>query len=266
MKRLALLIVLALFIQITLSSQPCLPDGITFLTQEQIDNFQTNYPNCTEIVGDVIISEGYITNLNGLSVLTSIEGGLRIGGLDESSALINLTGLEGLTYIGGDLLIIGNFSLTSLSGLDNLSSIIGNFTLGVRGLYFEGGNPLLTSLIGLGSLTSVGGYLSISSNNGLTSLTGLDNIDSIPDLYITYNSSLASCEAQWLCDYLANPNGSINIYNNAPGCNNPIEIADSCGITLSCLPFGNYFFLLNQISTIFKLTTPTALKLKGIFT
>ena len=56
-------------------AQPCLPEGITFTTQAQIDSFQINYPNCTEIEGDVIIS-GYITNLYGLSVLTSIEGNL----------------------------------------------------------------------------------------------------------------------------------------------------------------------------------------------
>ena len=266
MKKLAVIIVIALFIQSIASAQfgvSCLPDGITFSTQAEIDNFQTNYPNCTEIGGDVIISGGYIINLNGLSVVASIGGDLIIGGLDDGTYLINLTGLEALTYIGGDLRVFGNFALTSLTGLDNLSFIHGNFYLGVRGLYFEGGNPLLTSLIGLGSLTSVGGYLSISSNNGLTSLSGLDNIDSIPDLYIRYNNSLASCETQWLCDYLADPNGSINIYSNAPGCNNPIEIADSCGITLSCLPFGNYYFFTQSDIDNFQTNYPNCTEIEG---
>lgn len=62
---------------LTASSQPCLPEGITFSTQEQIDNFQNNYPDCTQIVGDVRIGFYFwttydITNLNGLSCLTSI--------------------------------------------------------------------------------------------------------------------------------------------------------------------------------------------------
>ena len=35
-----------------------LPDGIVFSTQDQIDNFQTNYPGCTRIDGDVLI-QGY---------------------------------------------------------------------------------------------------------------------------------------------------------------------------------------------------------------
>ena len=52
----------------------CLEEGITFSTQEQIDNFQTDYPYCTEIEGNVII-EGYdITNLDSLSVLNSVGG------------------------------------------------------------------------------------------------------------------------------------------------------------------------------------------------
>lgn len=63
------------------------------------------------------------------------------------------------------------------------------------------------------------------------------------NLSITYNPSLATCEVQSICAYLANPSGIVNIYRNAPGCNNPPEIANACDITLSCLPFGNYYFL-----------------------
>jgi hypothetical protein len=53
-------------------SQPCLPGGITFSTQEQINNFQINFPNCTEIEGGVQITGNDITNLDGLNVLNSI--------------------------------------------------------------------------------------------------------------------------------------------------------------------------------------------------
>ena len=61
-------------------SQGCLPEGITFTTQAQIDSFQINYPGCTEIEGDVEIY-GYwedITNLSSLNVLTSIGRNLRV--------------------------------------------------------------------------------------------------------------------------------------------------------------------------------------------
>lgn len=43
--------------QLFLLSQGCLPEGIAFKTQESIDNFQTNYTNCTIIEGDVSIGD-----------------------------------------------------------------------------------------------------------------------------------------------------------------------------------------------------------------
>ena len=52
-----------------LSSQPCLPEGIIFTTQAEIDNFQTSYPGCTEIEGDVTISGDDINNFIGLRTL-----------------------------------------------------------------------------------------------------------------------------------------------------------------------------------------------------
>ena len=56
----------------SLLAQPCLPEGIIFTTQEQIDNFQTNHPNCTEIEGGIQITGNDITNLDGLNVITAI--------------------------------------------------------------------------------------------------------------------------------------------------------------------------------------------------
>jgi hypothetical protein len=56
------------------SAQPCLPEGITFSTQAQIDSFQTNYSGCTEIEGGVLIEGNDITNLEGLSVLEIVDG------------------------------------------------------------------------------------------------------------------------------------------------------------------------------------------------
>ena len=72
MKNLTLLILALLVIQISAFSQPCLPDGITFNTQTQIDNFQINFPNCTEIEGGVKVEGNDITNLDGLNVISSI--------------------------------------------------------------------------------------------------------------------------------------------------------------------------------------------------
>ena len=200
MKILTVLIILAVLIQSTVSAQSCLPEGITFSTQAEIDNFQTNYPNCTEIERDVKIDADAIRNLNGLSVLTSIGGRLQIRqDHPGNTGLSSLTGLENLTTVGGELEIWDNPHLKNLTGLDNLNAIDGNLSVH--------GNNGMTNLTGLDSLTSIGEMLMISGNDALKSLTGLGNIDTIQDLLITDNASLSSCEIQWLCDYLANPGG-----------------------------------------------------------
>jgi hypothetical protein len=240
MKNLTLLIlVLLICYQTEVSSQPCLPDGITFYTQEEIDNFQTNYPNCTEIEGYVRIGApgagSNITNLNGLSVLTSIGGCLDVG----------------------DGFIRFNPALTSLTGLDNVTSIGGHLQIWA--------NHALTSLIGLNNVTSIGNDLIIQSNDALTTLSGLDNIDatSIEGLYISENNSLSTCEMQNVCDYLASPNGTVAIYNNANGCNNPPEVANACGITLPCLPFGNYYLFTQADIDNFQSNYPDCTQLEG---
>ena len=119
-------IIIAIFVfQITASSQLCLPEGITFTTQAEIDNFQSNHPNCIEILGNMFINGDDITNLNGLNVLTSITGNLLIGGpfIFGNNALASLAGLENVTTIGGTLWIRYNGALTSLTGLNNVNSI-----------------------------------------------------------------------------------------------------------------------------------------------
>ncbi len=373
-------LILVLFSTTEVSSQSCLPDGITFSTQAQIDSFQINYPGCTEIEGDVIIQGSDINNLNGLNVLISIGGSLRIWsnptlssltGLEgltaivgdfniyDNDALTSLTSLEGLTSIGGNLKIDNNGALTNLTGLDNVTSIVGdlwiqeNDTLssltGLEGLtsivgdlrisfntalisltglenvasiggyleiwnnptlpslmglenltsigehlriilnfvltnltgldnltsiggglmiggdYMLGGNPALTSLAGLEGLISIGGDLRIIWNETLTSLSGLDNIDagSIDNLYIYNNYLLTSCEVQSVCDYLLSPNGSVNIYNNGSACNNPLEVANACGNTLACLPYGNYYLLSQPDIDDFQVNYPGCTEIEG---
>ncbi len=279
MKKFIILMFFASLISIT-SAQPCLPDGIIFDRQTQIDSFQINYPICSEILGDVKIRGGNITNLNGLYVLTHISGSLTIV---ENGNLISLAGLDNLISVGGDLLIQVNIDLTSLTGLDNLTLIGGSLVFtsnsdltdlnGLGNLTSIGGDLLikdnLISLIGLDNLLTISGSLIIKFSESLINLTGLENVDSIGgnlvinynhsltslaglhaatqgNLQITENSLLCMCAVPGICDYLANPKGVIDIYNNAEGCNNPPEVADVCGISLECLPFGNYRFL-NQV-------------------
>lgn len=198
----------------------CLPDGITFSTQSEIDNFQVNYPGCTSIMGGVVtISGSDITNLNGLSVLTSIVGILEI---KECNNLTSLSGLDNLTSIGSILYIHLNSSLTGLSALNHLTSI-------GSALWIES-NVSLSSITGLSNLTSINGTLNVDYNPALTSLSGLDNIDtaSISGYFVVYNSSLSDCAVKSLCDFLASGTIFNQIHNNASGCNSPFEVGDAC--------------------------------------
>jgi hypothetical protein len=368
-------------------AQGCLPEGIYFWTQAEIDSFQINYPNCTEIEGSVIIIGNDITNLNGLSVLTSITGNLGIiensslnvlTGLDNVTSiggslnikhnpvltgltglenvtsiadiciadnnslnsltglanvssiegflhigewsvggnpgLTNLEGLENVTYIGGDVyinyndsltdLVIGaNVALTNLTGLESIASIGGDLGIsipitnlsGLDNLETIGGdliinqcnaldnlmalvnltsigehlniqsNSVLTNLTGMENVTSIGGSIwirynyamnslsglenlsviggsiEINSNNSLTNLSGLGNIasESISNLWIYENASLSTCDVQSICAYIVNPNGIMEIHDNAPGCNSQEEVEAACLTTVEEIKTGN---------------------------
>jgi hypothetical protein len=57
MKKLIFLLALVAMSHSIVFSQGCLPEGITFTTQEEIDNFQTNYLGCTRIEGDTAFTQ-----------------------------------------------------------------------------------------------------------------------------------------------------------------------------------------------------------------
>jgi hypothetical protein len=234
----------------------CLPEGIIFETQAQIDSFQINHPGCTKIEGAVKIINPDITNLDGLSVLTFIGGYLEIY---QNTSLTSLTGLDNLTSIGGNLIIGsvdfgGNPVLTSLTGLQGLMFIGGNLQIV--------NNNNLTNLMDLEGLTTLGGFLWLSNNNALVSLTGLDNIaaGSIDSLYICDNSILSNCAVQSICNYLANPSVTIEIHNNAPGCNGQEEVEVTC--EAPCLMEGITFSNQNQIDS-FQVNYPFCTEILG---
>jgi hypothetical protein len=211
----------------------CLPDGITFSSQAQIDAFPADYPGCSIIEGEVIIQEaigGDIFSLDSLYPITSIEANFSIGLYqqgappDGNSALLNLSGLhnlssvsgelsfiyndgleslhglENLVSVGDDLYFWNNGSLTDMSGLDNLQSITGNFSLF--------GNNSLVNLNGLEKLENLYGNFNVENNHALTNFSGLESLHTIHgSLRINQNSSLVdlsgfvqlvSIEGTWL--------------------------------------------------------------------
>lgn len=243
MKLLKFLIVLAIIIHSTVFSQGCLPEGIEFLEQSQIDDFQTNYPGCTKIEGNVLIMGENITDLSGINVINTIDSNLLIwdcirlknlSGLENldtihnrlsihaNDSLKDLEGLNGLKFIGEDLWIFTHYELSSLNGLNQLDSIGGGLHIAL--------NDSLTNLNALSGLTKINGMLDFNMNYILADLSGLDNIlpSSITDLTIKYNPLLTFCEVQSICDYLASPGGEFTIEFNSTGCNSKEEVEEAC--------------------------------------
>lgn len=271
MKKLIQIFAFILIAQSNLFSQQCLPNGIFFRYQYQLDNFQINNPGCTEILGDVRISGDGINNLdslynittifgdlaiyqnntlptlNGLNNLETINGGLEIG---TNKLLKDLEGLNILTTIGDHCSIHDNDSLIDFSGLENLTSIndelyiafnsnlktfngLNNLnTIGTRLAIYE--NYLLESISSLSNLSHVI-EIDILLNTILKSLNGLDNIiaENMEDLSILDNDSLSECEVQSICEYLKEYIGPSDIRYNANGCNHRNEVISACNLLLT---------------------------------
>lgn len=296
------IILIFIVLSFGLKAQGCLPEGITFTTQEQIDSFPVDYPGCTEIEGNVDIINGQITNLLGLSNITAIGGRLTIGLIEELTTLsgldnlttigdylsieinenlINVNGLNQLVTIGGNMTFYGNPGIVNFEGLNNLNSIgadfyvewnenLQNFT-GLEGLDSIGGrlyffsNQFLSNLNGLDNLRHIGGDISIQYNTSLSDIQGLSYLEqgTISNLNISSNPVLHDCEILPFCEFLSNPIGSVNIYSNGAGCNNPSEVAESCGFELGCLPYGNYWVVNQQEADNFFQNYPGCSDLKG---
>ncbi len=202
MNKLLLLILTFLVIHSIIWAQSCLPDGIAFTTQTQIDSFQINYPGCTEIEGDVHIHGADIINLSGLNVLTQINGNLTI----DSTNLTNLQGLNSLKSINRGLYLSFNNHLNHLMGLDSLTMVNSSIVVSFSPLYDFAGATQLTniggltlyyagikSLSGLEGLTIISGDLFINHCHDLNSLSGLEAVTNIyGHIFIDSCSALSS--------------------------------------------------------------------------
>ncbi|MCP4459163.1 MAG: leucine-rich repeat domain-containing protein [Cytophagales bacterium] len=124
-------------------------------------------------VGGLSISGG-LTTL-GLQNLTKIEYGLKISG----TQITHLQDFNNLTYAPYNGIIIeDNKLLKSLDGLVNHSN-------GWTVLIDITGNDSLTSLEGLDSMTSISHRIRILDNKSLTSLNGLQNLKVHSDSFFT---------------------------------------------------------------------------------
>lgn len=98
----------------------CVSGSAALDSQAEIDAFQTNFGPCDTMTGGLTVREsapGNITNLNGLSGITSIGGFLAV---QANMALTNLDGLSALTSVAD---FLGIFPISpSQTSTDSLES------------------------------------------------------------------------------------------------------------------------------------------------
>jgi hypothetical protein len=133
------------------------PEGDVILTsQQEIIDFVTDYPDCSQISGDLEISTtSENLDLTLLSNLELVEGELRIGGITEAIVQDidslppgSLAGLENISSVGG-LTLSGSFF--NLDPLTNISGEIGFMYF--NGMRMTGPCPDFTEITEIGSFT-----------------------------------------------------------------------------------------------------------------
>ena len=153
-----------------------------------------------------------------------IEGNLTIG---PSNDITNLDSLYFLTEVTGNISVMNNFGLVNAGNFPFLQKIEGNFSMLENGkLEHVGSFP---------SLVGIGGYFSIKNNDNLRylydfpALTSIDSVEGV-SIEIKDNDLLTyCCILTNFMDGTHQVSGSIDISDNAMGCNEISEV--------SCAPF-----------------------------
>ncbi|MFK7933089.1 MAG: MopE-related protein, partial [Saprospiraceae bacterium] len=240
---------------------------IELTTQTEVDNFATQYPDCDTFTGSLIIQSDAndpITNLNGLTQITRIDGFLFINQCNE---LTDLTGLDNLTFIGTQLAVSENQNLTSLTGLNNLQTINeillieNNARLGDISALAQLSSPIdiiqivncptlsrlprftdfttinrilqidncdaLGDFSGFESITTVQNII-ISNNENLLDLQGFNNLGDVQSINIANNPNLSNCAIESICDFIENETTEFIIQDNADGCQSANQISIAC--------------------------------------
>lgn len=237
------LLLLGFLLTSILSFGQCPAGTLTLSTQDEVDDFVLTYPNCTQLLGNLVIEGNTINNFKGLGGITEIAGSLRV----RDTQILNFMGLESLETIGGEFDVNDNSALIDLSGLDLLASVRRFFVYsnsnlksldGIDALavleepenIFITNNSSLISINALSSVTSCPGcFVVISANPNLTNLEGLENIPAsdFNFLQLKDNPNLVVCNLLNICIFLSE-GGEHIIENNASGCSSGPEIVDNC--------------------------------------
>ena len=202
------LFIFILFFQLSiLASQDCLPQGISFKTQQEVNDFKKNYPDCSRILGDVRIGEDsndppwYFDSLSNVKNfgnnfivyqadlmrdfrgLQNLENIVGILDLSYAGSILNITGLEGLQSVGG-IIMKGN-GVRNFNGLQNLKEITG--TLNVE-------DSEIRNFNNLNSLEQIGGDFTIINNQTIRNFEGLEQLEIIAGNFNLENTSIINLQ------------------------------------------------------------------------
>lgn len=186
----------------------CGSGGIILKRQGEVDSFAFNYPACHRIKGNVIIENTNITNLDGLSVIDTID---EYFNLSSNYQLLNIEGLRNLQSVQ-DIYIYDDTLLTTLNGFRNL--LDANNSLSIVGL------PKITNLEGLKRLKFTRQFY-LGNCSHLENLSGIDSLARVQSFRLLNNANL---------DTLLGLNPSLTYDLN------PLEISE-CSKLRSLIPF-----------------------------
>jgi Leucine-rich repeat (LRR) protein len=158
--------------------------GLEAMSIEESLDIRTNHPSIARL-GDFagvknpqyVTIEGPFTELEGLSHLESVVE------IQIQAPLTTLAGLRNLATANS--ISLSQTRLTNLAGLENLVLDLS----GGMGIYE---NPLLRNLTGLSPEINELGMIQVSDNPDIVSLTGLEALTSLFQLYVAVNDSLTS--------------------------------------------------------------------------
>lgn len=182
---------------------------IRLSSQADVDEF-----NCATVDGKLVIAGANITNLNGLSELTAVSGGLVIR---DNPKLKSILGFPALEEAQG-LIILSNPLLDSIDAFNQLA---------ITDKLQVQSNNALRKVKGFSSLDQVN-YIQVSANPSLADIGGLAHIQTANRLTVKDNTQLTEC-----CGlYVLLNNGTPNeINSNGPSCSSAqtILLEGPCG-------------------------------------
>ena len=150
-----------------LSYAQCPSGDILLETQEEVDQFVLDYPNCTQIKANLTIKEWDVTDLSFLENITRINDNLSIH-LTNAQFLA----LDNLEFVGGDLVITNNEYVEHLN-FPNINSIGRNLVIN--------GNTNLLSISGFEKITSLN-HLAISDNWYLETIPEFGKLETLTEV------------------------------------------------------------------------------------